>query len=541
MNPLTWLNTGTVWAEVTLGILRVEHGGRSRDWALDRLASGALTEACRSRLVEELSGFLERKPWQPKGEVRCALPAAGVTLRRWKVPRGAEDETRKVLMLQIEAEIPLVPEDLPWGWMKLGEVGAMQEVVVAAVRKRSIEEYAEVFASCGLVPKFTLSALIRARALVARPIARGGEAWLEVGSEQSEWLVLDEAGPQRLRVIPWGERSIVRAWMERQGVSEDVARGWLDRIVHDPKALEEAGRVGWEAAVQALGQSLPSPMPVGQIHLTGRLGSVPGFGPSLEAGLIRQWEPEAPGTAEVGRVNGRSVSVVVESASGGLGAGIGVLQGMREAMERAPHQEGLWLATVVEESSAVMAQPAPRRWAVAAGLLLVGLLSTPYLEALMLYPGVAKRVASIRERQDSLKTIDRQSDFLRYLRQNQTPHLETLIVLGKTIPPGSKLESLNLNRKGEMSLRITVRQPQDAPSFRTKLTDSGFFSSVVIEEQSPAPDRQKVQVRISAQILPANQRQGLKILEGDPAPESKPGATPPGPAGAPPKVAGRRS
>jgi len=439
-------------------------------------------------------------------------------------------------MLQIEAEIPLAPENLAWGWMKLGEVGAMQEVLVAAVRKRSMEEYAEIFEGCGLVPKFTLSALVRANAMVTRPIARGGEAWLDLGKEHSEWLWLDEAGPMRIRVIPWGERSIVRAWVERQGVSEAAALGWLERIVQEPKALDEAGRVGWDAAVRSLVESLPWPLPTERLHLTGRLADLPDLGVALNTALVQKQEAVLGGGREMGNTEARSVSVVVENNGSESGGGSAVLRGMREAP-----LGGLWLTTVVEESPAVLAQPAPRRWALVAGVLLLGFLATPYLEALVFYPGVAKRVTSIRERQDALKTIDRQTDFLRHLRQNQTPYLEALLVLGKTVPSGSKLESLNLNRKGEMSLRITVRQPQDAPGFRTKLTESGFFSSVVIEEQAPAPDRQKVQVRISAQILPANQRQGLKILDVDAAPETKPGTPPPPPSPSAAKAAGRRS
>jgi len=61
------------------------------------------------------------------------VPAGGVTLRRWKVPRSGSDETRRVLALQIESELPLSPDELAWGSVKVGETGALQDVLVAAV------------------------------------------------------------------------------------------------------------------------------------------------------------------------------------------------------------------------------------------------------------------------------------------------------------------------------------------------------------------------------------------------------------------------
>jgi hypothetical protein len=52
---------------------------------------------------------------------------------------------------------------------------------------------------------------------------------------------------------------------------------------------------------------------------------------------------------------------------------------------------------------------------------------------------------------------------------------------------------------------------QQLADFRAKLIESGFFSVVTVEEQTPSPDRQKVNVRISAQWAPADARAGLSI------------------------------
>jgi len=411
----------------------------------------------------------------------------------------------------------LSPDELAWGWMKVGETGALQDVLVAAVRKASVAEILGLLEACGLAPRFTLAALARARCVVPRNPGSVGEAWLHVGPDPSEWLTMDGAGPTRLRVLSWSEQTLVREWSSTAGVAPDVAERWLNRLLTEPGPLEDAAKPGWDAAIGALAGAVPIPRPAGCIRVTGRLAGVPLFRASLAerlgpGGVVESGEPDGDRTLPSG------IRRLQEDAAG----------------RTLP--AGLWLTTQVQEAPTVLNQATPRKWAAVAGLLLLGVLLMPYIEAMVFLPGLESRVAAVKAHQDRLQMIDRQADFLRHLRQNQSPYMETLLVLGKTLPPGSKLESLNLNRKGEIALRVSTRQPQQVTEFRTQLTDSGFFSSVVIEEQSPTPDRQKVQVRISGQIKPANLRQGLAILAAGEPTNALPGVAKPGglPGGPPP-------
>jgi Tfp pilus assembly protein PilN len=125
---------------------------------------------------------------------------------------------------------------------------------------------------------------------------------------------------------------------------------------------------------------------------------------------------------------------------------------------------------------------------------------------------LAQRLDQLKRDEGRLTLIDREVEFLRYLRQNQPPYLDALYVLAKTIPPGSSLENIAMNRRGEVTLRGSVRTSQEVVDFRTKLVDSGFFSHVVIEEQTPTQDRQKVNLRVTAQWRPANARANLAIF-----------------------------
>jgi len=103
-------------------------------------------------------------------------------------------------------------------------------------------------------------------------------------------------------------------------------------------------------------------------------------------------------------------------------------------------------------------------------------------------------------------TIDRELDFLQYLEQSEPPYVDALLVLAKAAPPGTRFDSVSMNRRGEVSLRGSLQNGQQVAELRSKLIDSGFFASVGIEDQSPTPDRQKVTVRMSAQWKSADLR-----------------------------------
>ena len=76
-----------------------------------------------------------------------------------------------------------------------------------------------------------------------------------------------------------------------------------------------------------------------------------------------------------------------------------------------------------------------------------------------------------------------------------------------------------MNRRGDLSLRGSMRDSQQVLDFRSKLIDSGFFATVTVEEQSPSPDGQSVTVRISAQWKPTGERKPLPIEPARQEPE----------------------
>src|SRR5207247_2676559 len=100
----------------------------------------------------------------------AAIGARGVSLRRLTLPSATNEEFQRLLRLQIEREFPLPPDQLAWGYRRVGQgdgppngPNSRQELIVVAVKKEFIEEYSDSFSECGLNPGFTLTAFTRIR------------------------------------------------------------------------------------------------------------------------------------------------------------------------------------------------------------------------------------------------------------------------------------------------------------------------------------------------------------------------------------------
>jgi len=128
-----------------------------------------------------------------------------------------------------------------------------------------------------------------------------------------------------------------------------------------------------------------------------------------------------------------------------------------------------------------------------------------------LKPFLVKKLMLLNAQTNRLATIDRELVFLQSLKQSQPPYLDALFLFAKSAPPGARIEQITMNRRGEISLRGSMRDATQVTDFRTKLIGSGFLANVAVEEQAPTPDRQKVNVRMSAQWKPVEVRAGLAI------------------------------
>ncbi len=379
--------------------------------------------------------------------------------------------------MQIEGEFPLPPDELAWGCQQLGSNGtlAKQELLVAAVKKEVVADYHEILRACGTEPDFTLAALAR-RNLCAESSA--DFSMLDIGHSQSELTTFEKGVPTNSRIIFWGNE----------------------------KASSPA-----DAKLDALAQIIRGSLSGAKLILSGD-GITEEFTARLSKSLSNGWRCERLETAA-----GKSAAIAGLEKFAALGGEPPLLIRVEQMSGAATSLAALDL----------------KKWGIRVGALLAALLLLPYAEALLLKPHLAKKVAAFKAEAARLTVIDRELDFLRDLKSSQPPYLDALYIFSKSVPPGTHFDALSLNSHGVVSLRCAFRDGQQVADFRTKLIDSGFFTIVTVEEQVPTPDRQRVNVRISAQEKPTTQLLSLAVgptadeiaKNGKPA---QPGALPPG-------------
>ena len=503
MSTSHFIGPPCVFLEIGQSSLKALKGEEGLELPLERTPSGGLTKACREKLIARLQGFLKKEVWQPRFRAYCAIGARGVSVRRLTIPATSKENLKRVLALQIEREFPLSPDALAWGYRQIGSAdnpvdrssnnpGAKQEVLVVAVKKEIVEEYAEVLSECGVVPTFTVAALARRHAWQGPPQTC---ALLDVGRDSAELITFENGMPLAVCVLPWGGESVTRAIADQLGTSRDEAEQLKLRLAQNHSVAAEPSQkiqAAIDAAVNSLAGAINSHWTGQRVFLSGRSAQLRDFAPRLARRL------------------GNGTQCELLDPDPGQGRSAAVL-GLRVATGKGKESPLVTLHSVPIHGSAALARQVPWKWAALAVGLAIFSLAWPYLEAPWLKGRLSKRLKAIQADRGRLVTIDRDLDFLRSLKQDQPPYLDALFLLAKAAPPGTKVDSLSMNRRGDLTFRGSMKDGQQVVAFRSKLIDSGFFSSVAVEEQAPTPDRQKVAVRIAAQWKPANDRQSLLI------------------------------
>ncbi|MCC6232694.1 MAG: PilN domain-containing protein [Verrucomicrobiales bacterium] len=500
MSRPAWMTSNPVLIECGQDSMRVHHRGAVREWRLERSSHGRLGEATRELVAKELPAWIGRAAWQPRLHAWCAVSARGVTVRRFSLPSGGGADLEALVAMQVEAEFPLPAEQLAWGFARVsGGAGAVaQEVVVAAVKREVIDDYRVLLEACGLQPRFTLSAWVRGQS----GEISGAGCLLVVEGRASEWAAFDAHGLESVRVVPWGLERLAADYAGRAVVSMDEAAGRVREWWQTGKADSVLDAV----LAQALGEvareraDLPA-----TVMVEGATGEV------LVEGLRRTCP----------RAGGWRVAPTISAG------GTALLRGLERWAHHGDSEAVLELRVPVVEAHPALARGIPRRWAVLAAILLGLALAAPHVEVALLQPGLARRVAALKAEEPRLAQIEEQWEFMRNLKQSQPPYLDALVVISKSIPQGTQLESVSMNGRGDLVLRGALRTSQDVVGFRSKLVESGFFTTVVVDEQTPTPDRQQVNYRITAHWKEASLREGLPILKlDDPGATSAPGEAP---------------
>jgi len=471
-----------------------------------------------------LTGFVKRKDWRPQVRGYCAIGARGISLRRLSLPPSTHEELRRVLLLQIESEFPLPPDELAWGYCLLNGQDPSrnapppkQEALVVAAKKRVIEEYSEILAASGINAVFTLAALARS---CLCPWPQGVFSLLDIGCTHSELVSFEEGVATSVRVLAWGGENVTRALEEQLGIPRDEAQRLQFRLDQEPIPDGEAGRKirgAVEAALTSLAASLNGKHAPRKLFLTGSITAnqdlLQGLGERLGGVPCERIDAVAG--------KGRSPAILGLKKSVESGLPLLIIQGKPAAV------------------TALLSRPEPKKWARVAALLAGIALFLPYAEVALLKPHLSKKLAALKTGRGRLEMIDNEFSFLQYLRRAQPAYLDALFVVSKAAPGGARFDSVSINRRGELALRGFMMGAQQVADFRSKLLDSGFFATVIVEDQTPAPDRQRVNVRINAQWKPVESRTPPTV-ETSPMEGAKPGGSarepPPGFTPSPPSA-----
>jgi Tfp pilus assembly PilM family ATPase/Tfp pilus assembly protein PilN len=500
------MSSASVYLELGQSSLKALKGEAGLELPLERLPNGRLSEVCKNNLVLRLQSFLKLELWQPRMRALCAVGARGVSLRRLTLPASTKENLRRLLLLQIESEFPLPPDALAWGYHELpttrlapapglrepAPAAGKQDFLIVAVKKEVIQEYWELLSGCGVVPVFTLAGMARR---LLQPQLPATCALLDIGRDYSELMAFENGVPTSVRILPWGGESITRAMAQALGINQDEAEklklSWAQGSLADGETRAKL-QAAFEAALDSLTPAIHGHWSGPTLYLSGRsarLKDLPSqLAQRLGAGVrCESLEPPAG--------DGRSAATL----------------GLKAAAESGKECPPLVIQLTPANGTAGPAQRDWMKWAALAAALALASLAFPYVEALLLKSRLSRKLAAVQTDKARLSTIDRELDFLRYLKQSQPPYLDALFLLSKAAPQGARLDSLSMNRRGDLSLRGSMKDAQQVAGFRSKLIESGFFANVSVEEQTPTPDRQKLVVRMSAQWKPAAERAALAI------------------------------
>jgi hypothetical protein len=343
-------------------------------------------------------------------------------------------------MLQMEAQLPLSPNELEWGYMEIrgstNPTGAgLRNFLVAAVKKEFVEDYIGIISTAGFTPHLTIAAL--ARCSLSTETGRGF-GFLEAGRKKSELTLVDEQGGVTIRVLPSAK--------EKAEFSTTLLR--------------------------TLGNSVDRKLYVSGSEADSLDGDLRLLQPALASEVV---DSSGPGRSAANL----GVLHLIETGSNPL------LLGEEPAAEKPSRSHAAW------------------KWAAAAGLLLIVSLLLRYAEGTLYRGRISRKLAEVTRYKATLPQIDRELSFLNFIKTNQPPYLEAIAVVANAAPSGTRLDGLNLVRHGELSVRgSSMGNPKAPGEFRAKLIDSGFFSHVVIEEQTPVDNGQKINFRLSALVKP---------------------------------------
>jgi type IV pilus assembly protein PilM len=280
-----------------------------------RLPPGAIMEgevADTDLLAAEIKEFWFSHSFKGKSVV-LGVANQRVIVRLLNFPRMEEEHLRRAIGFEAQDYIPMPLEEAVLDYVVLGpQVNGsdLDRILVVAADKRMIERYTSAVRAGGLRPAgIDVKALSLTRSTLPDTFFdEGATLLLDIGTELSNLVIVQEGSPTLTRFIPIGLDDLVRAVSEAASLPEEEAEkqalNLRVRLGYDPESAGEGDaenpeeedvdpalvydvRCGLEEAVQTLAEdvqrsveyhhSQPESREVSQVRVSGEGALVAGF------------------------------------------------------------------------------------------------------------------------------------------------------------------------------------------------------------------------------------------------------------------------
>lgn len=181
--------------------------------------------------------------------VNIALPEAKIFTRVIEMPPISDDEISSAIKWEAEQYIPLALEDVNMDWQVISRpenptTNSKMEVLLVAAPKKLIENYIKVVEKSDLVPvAMEPQTLATVRSSVEGSKDSPTSIILEIGSEESQLIIVSNGVMMFIRTVSTGGNAITRAIAQKFGLefiqAEEYKKTYgIDKDSFDGKLVE---------------------------------------------------------------------------------------------------------------------------------------------------------------------------------------------------------------------------------------------------------------------------------------------------------------
>jgi type IV pilus assembly protein PilM len=211
-----------------------------------RLPPGAIIEgevADLDLLATEIKEFWSSHSFKGKSVV-LGVANQRVIVRLLNFPRMEEEDLRSAIGFEAQDHIPMPLEEAVLDYVVLGpqdEGSDLDRILVVAAHKGMVERYTSALRGGGLRPAgIDVKALSLTRSTLPDVFFdEGATLLLDIGTELSNLVVVQESSPTLTRFIPIGLDDLIRAVSEAADLPEEEA---------EKQALDPRARLGYDPA-----------------------------------------------------------------------------------------------------------------------------------------------------------------------------------------------------------------------------------------------------------------------------------------------------